>query len=208
MKPFIDMGNFITYLNQKHIVAKSTEITTVSASGTGFTAFLIMKSKQDYRENFTVEFVLKFEYKKNKQEGAVLQKEFKIEHHPEEKSRHTDPHVQLYIHGPAEGDKLGEMWINLPLKEEKEYIKCIEGFFYVLEDVIKKCEIGLEKELLDVEEIKKLLEPKKFLIGMIKHSLENKGIEYQNPKGEKMILKPGKLDRLLEKDQSLLPFFG
>lgn len=86
MKPFIDIENFTAYLNQGHIVNKTIEVTTVSASGKDFTAFLIMKAKQDYQENFTVEFVLKFEYKENNQKGAVLQKEFKIEHHPKEKS--------------------------------------------------------------------------------------------------------------------------
>ena len=44
MKPFIDIENFTTYLNQEHIVGKTIDVTTVSASGKGFTAFIIMKA--------------------------------------------------------------------------------------------------------------------------------------------------------------------
>lgn len=50
MKPFIDIENFTAYLNQGHIVNKTIEVTTVSASGKDFTAFLIMKANKITRK--------------------------------------------------------------------------------------------------------------------------------------------------------------
>ncbi|MDP2749343.1 MAG: hypothetical protein Q8O89_00750 [Nanoarchaeota archaeon] len=207
MKPFIDIDSFIGLLNYAHLTGKSPEAATVKVEGKDFTAFLIMKTEQDYKQNFTIEFLLKFEHKKRDEKDEIFQREFKIEHHPKEKSRHTEPHVQLYIHGPGKSDKVGELWITLPLETEEEYSDCIKGFFYILEEIIGKCERNLEKQMLNLTEIKKLAEQKKFLKSKIALSLKSKGIEYQNPDGEKIILSPKNVNEILSKDQSLLSFF-
>lgn len=115
--------------------------------------------------------------------------------------------MQLYIHGPGKSDKVGQLWITLPLEGDGEYSKCIEGFFYILKEIMGKCEHNLEKQMLNLAEIKKLSEQKEFLKGKITLSLKTKGIEYQNPKGEKIMLSPKNIGKTLVKDQSLLPFF-
>ena len=128
MKYFIDLNQFKKYL--KNIAIDTEDTAVVIIEKEGYKAVILMESRLDYKERITVEFSIKFEYKKEHKE-KIFQREFKIEHHPEDKSTHTEPHVQIYGHGPATEDKVGELWITLPLEKEEDYIKCIEGFFNI-----------------------------------------------------------------------------
>jgi hypothetical protein len=207
MKPFIDIENFVKFFNQAKIQFRTNEVVTINISNIDFSASLIMRSQHDYKENYTIEFVLKFDHKKHSREGYIFQREFTIEHHPEQKSSHTKPHVQLHIHGPSPKEKVGELWITLPLKTEKEYTACIEGFLLILKKVINICEPGLEKFMLNTREIEKLARQKDFLIQKITESLVANGIEYENPEGKKTFLSPQNINSIVTKDQTLLPFF-
>ena len=200
--------NFLNkYFNEENTVFVSGT-TTTSFNGDDFSAILLMRSEHDRVNDYTIEFVLKFEHKKYGEVGSILQKEFKIEHHTDDKSKHIKPHVQLHIHGPLVDNKIGEMWINLDLKDETEYLKCIEGFFYLLEEVINLCEDGIAGNILNIEEVKKLDVEKKILLDKINHSLQNNEIEYKDPNGKTTILNPRRMRRIVDKDNTLLPFFS
>jgi small nuclear ribonucleoprotein (snRNP)-like protein len=165
-----------------------------------------MLTEYHYKEQYTIRFTLKFEHKKYGLTGQIFQKEFIIEHHSEEKG-HKGPHLQLHIHGPAPEEKVGEIWITLQLKNEKEYIGCIKGFLHTLKTVINKCEPGLEEEILNIKEIETLITERQLLLTKIFESLNTKGIEYQPSNKNKIHLTPKNITKILEKDITLIPFF-
>jgi hypothetical protein len=204
---FIDTTQFREYFNQEYINIDTLEEIGVKVEDSDRnTSILVMKSKQDYDTHFTIKFKLSFEHKKSK-EGKVIQKEFSIEHHPANKI-HFNPHLQFRIHGPVPENKVGEMWITLDLDKDDDYVSCIKGFFFILEEVIKKCESGLEEKILDITEVRKLEKCKENLNLKVQFSLKNNKIEYVNPEGEKIYLNPKTLTPILEKDNTLLPFFS
>ena len=119
MKYFIELGRFKKYL--KNITIDTEDTAVVIIEKENYKAIILMESRLDYKERIAIEFSIKFEYKKEHKE-KIFQREFKIEHHPEEKSTHTRPHVQIYGHGPIKEDKVGELWITLPIEKEEDYI--------------------------------------------------------------------------------------
>lgn len=205
MKAFIDVGRFLQYLNPSSITLRKPALIALEVRKKEFTASLIVSAEQHYKEDYTLQFMLRFEHKKPQAEG-IMQREFTIEHHPPGRGHHA-PHVQIHVHGPAPDEKKGELWITLPLSEEGEYIASIEGFLAILEEVISLCQPGLEHELLNIKEVRTLLDRKAFLLGKIGESLRTKGIEYQSPDGARAFLTPRTAPRLLKTEQTLLPFF-
>ena len=207
MKFLIDTNNYLEYLNENATVSYGSGTAVVAVKGDGYSGSLLMRTEQDTKNNVTLKFNLKYEYNEYPDGVMAFQREFMIEHHPGDKSVHVEPHVQICIHGPKADNKVGEIWITLELKNDEEYKSCIKGFFYVLEEVMKACKDGIEKELLNVNEVNKLKEQRTFLIGKIKDSLLTNGIELKSSKDEKITINANKLKQLLKKDQSLLPLF-
>ncbi|MFH1175053.1 MAG: hypothetical protein V1725_08035 [archaeon] len=201
----INLNEFIKYFNRKSLQEATQDAARITITRKDFTAILLMLSQQDYKQEYTIQFLLKFEHRKTKEEG-IFQREFSIEHHPTP-SKHSKPHVQVHIHGPDPTDKVGELWITLPLKKDAAYKTCIEGFFSILENIIRQCEPGLEEVMLDITEVQKLTQQKTFLHESIQESLRTKDILYQQPDGTKILLTPKNITGLLNKDQALLPFF-
>lgn len=204
MKYFIDLNQFKKYLKNITIDTEDTAVVVIERKD--YKATILMESRLDYKERITIEFSIKFEYKKEYKE-KIFQREFKIEHHPEDKSTHTAPHVQIYGHGPATEDKVGELWITLKIKKEEDYIKCIKGFLNILSKMISLCERGLEKDMLNIKLIKNLEKHKGFLLTKINESLKNELIEFKDAKGRRLIVDPKKLPRLLKQDKILIPLF-
>jgi len=207
MKIFIDPANFEIYFNLNNVGVRTIDTYSVDIQKEDVYASLIMQAIQDYKEYVTIEFVLRFENKKITSEGRVFQREFSIEHHPPEKSQHTEPHIQLYIHGPLFEEKIGKLWINLPLENKEAYNKYIKGFFFILKEIIEKCDPGLEKSILNTREVMRLTEQKNYLKRNINYSLKHNKIEYKPPEGKSRILKFQELPMLLKKDTSLILFF-
>jgi len=164
MKYFIDLNQFKKYLKNITIDTEDTAVVVIEKKN--YRAVMLMESRMDYKERITIEFSIKFEYKREQKE-KVFQREFKIEHHPEDQSTHTKPHVQIYGHGPAAEDKVGELWITLPIENEEDYVKCIEGFLNILPDMVSSCEEGLESDMLNIELLKDLEKQKVFLLTKI-----------------------------------------
>ncbi|MBI5390274.1 hypothetical protein HZB02_02195 [Candidatus Woesearchaeota archaeon] len=206
MKPFIDIERYVKYFNQD-MVQRSHLTATINKSGRDYSASLLMRTKHSYDENYTLEFNLAFEHKQHGETGVHLQKGFRIEHHPPGKSRHEQPHVQIHIHGTTVPQKVGKLWITLPLPSDVEYHECIEGFFGALKDIIAVCQEGLQEEMLNLPEINKLATQKAFLLDKIHHSLLHNKIEYEDASGNIQILTPDTLPKILKKDTALLPFF-
>ncbi|MBU0629192.1 MAG: hypothetical protein KKC75_08450 [Nanoarchaeota archaeon] len=204
MRCLIDFNQFKKYL--KNITIDTEDTAVVIIEKPNYRATILMESRLDYRERITVEFSIKFEYKRQHKE-KIFQREFKIEHHPEDKSTHTRPHVQIYGHGPVKKDKVGELWITLPIEKEEDYVKCIGGFLNILQDMITLCEEGLENDMLNISLLKELEKQKEFLLIKINESLKNELIEFKDPEGKKLIVNPKKLLRLLDQDRILLPLF-
>lgn len=205
MRYSIDLNQFKKYLKNITIDTEDTAVVVIEKED--YKATILMESRLDYKERITIEFSIKFEYKKEKKE-KILQREFKIEHHPEDKSAHTKPHVQIYGHGPAKEEKVGELWITLPIEREADYVRCIEGFLNILPKMINLCEKGLEKDMLQTELLKALDEQRKFLTAKINESLKNELIEFKDADGRKIVVDPKRLKRLLEQDRILLPLFA
>jgi len=205
MKYTIDLGQFKKYL--KNITIDTEDTAVVVIERPDYRATILMESRTDYKERTTVEFSIKFEYKKAEKQ-RIFQREFKIEHHPEDKSTHTEPHIQIYGHGPLKEEKVGELWITLPIKEENEYVRCIEGFLNILPKIINLCEKGLEKDMLELELIKNLEEQKEFLIDKINESLNNELIEFKDVQGKRLIVDPKRLPRILEQDKIIKHLFN
>lgn len=205
MKYFIDINQFKKYL--KNITIDTEDAAVVTIEKENYRATILMESRLDYKERVTVEFSIKFEYKKEYKE-KIFQREFKIEHHPEDKSTHTKPHVQIYGHGPIKENKVGELWITLPLETEEDYTKCIEGFLNILQRMISLCEKGLESDMLNIELLQNLEKQREFLLEKINESLRNELIEFKDIEGRRLIIDPKRLPRLLEQDKMLLPLFS
>lgn len=205
MNYFIDLNRFKKYLKNITIDTEDTAVVTIEKEN--YTASILMESRIDYKQRVTVEFSIKFEYKKELKQ-KIFQREFKIEHHPEEKSTHTQPHVQIYGHGPASEDKVGEIWITLPIHDEKEYVACIEGFLNVLPRMIHLCEKELEKDMLNLELLKHLTKQRIILLSKINESLVKELIEFRNAQGQKLLVNPQNLPKLLDQDKILLPLFS
>src|SRR3989338_7299728 len=160
MNFFIDLNQFKKYLKGITIDTEDTAVVVIEKND--YRATILMESRVDYKKRITLELSIKFEYKK-KQKEKIFQREFKIEHHPEEKSTHTKPHVQIYGHGPLHEDKVGELWITLPIETEEDYIRCIEGFLNILPEMINLCEKCLEKDMLNCGLLQNLKVQKEFL---------------------------------------------
>jgi hypothetical protein len=205
MKYFIDVNQFKKYLKNMIIDTENAAVSLVDLKD--FKAVILMESRMDYKERITVEFSIKFEYKREK-ETKVFQREFKIEHHLPDKSIHSKPHVQIYGHGPNSMDKVGELWITLDIEDEGQYVACIEGFLNLLPRIIDLCEQGLADSLLNIELLENLKAKKDFLKLKINESLKSNLIQFKDVKGNKFIVDPKKLPTLLEKDKLLIPFFG
>ncbi len=203
MKPFLNIQEFLPFFNQENLVSTGTA-GSVTVKDEDYTASLAMRGQQSLNENHTVRFTLKFEHKRHLAE-QVFQREFLIEHHHDE--RHGGPHVQVHIHGPAPEHKVGELWMTLPLATEEDYTRCIKGFFNALEPVIESCQPGLVDELLNREEVERLTKERAFLVAKISESLRNKGIEYKDARGNKTLLAPANVERLIRRDATIEPLF-
>src|SRR3989338_7412495 len=69
MKAFIDVGRFPPYLNAASITLIKPGLITVEVKGKEFAASLIVSAEQDYAEDYTLQFVLRFEHKTPHAEG-------------------------------------------------------------------------------------------------------------------------------------------
>ena len=204
----ISADDFKVYLNPENVRFDSLDHVKVIKHVPGdHTSSIAIRSERDFHTQITIEFSLKFEHHKYEPKETVFQKEFFIEHHPKEKSRHSKPHVQIHIHGADSENKVGKVWINLELDGDGQYKTCIKGFFNVLDEIINRCKEGLDIELLNKELVQSLTSERELLLSKIKESLRNRSIEYKPPKGKTIILTPSNIARLLGKDKTLLPLF-
>lgn len=204
----INAEDFKEYLNDENIVIDEQTTILVEKDFLDKTkSSILITNKPDYREQINIEFTMRFAHHKY-QEEKIFQRDFAIEHHPPDKSRHNKPHLQIKIHGPENEDKVGKLWLTLILREDdddKEYEKCIKGFMYALDEIADICKDGLDEELLNTEKIEELKPEKEFLMNKIKESLETKGIEFQSPEGETYFVTGEKTSKLIAQDKTLKP---
>jgi hypothetical protein len=204
----ITADDFKKYLNENNITLDTPNNLIVKKEIPNDHSSLIhIQSEQDYNEYITIEFSLKFQHHEFEPEGRVFQREFAIEHHPENKSTHTKPHLQFYIHGTNDDNKVGDLWLTLELENDDEYESCIKGFLTMLDDIADICKEGLDEELLNTRLLETLTAEKQLLLAKIKNSLLNNKLEYTNSEGVKMIITPENIPKITARDNTLIPFF-
>lgn len=200
--------DFAIYLNPESIKQNQPNIVLAKAQeNENYKSTILIKSTQDYEEQITIEFSTRFEHHELSSDICIFQREFALEHHPEDISRHTKPHLQLRIHG-SEEEKVGKVWLTLELDSDDEYETCIKGFFCVLEKIAENCKKELGEELLDLDELKKLEDSKLFLLNKVKETLQTNGLEFESPDGKKEQIYFDKINKITSQDKSLLPLFN
>jgi hypothetical protein len=200
--------DFVIYLNPESIQQSQPNIVLAKAEGDDdYKSTILIKSTQNYEEQITIEFSTRFEHHEFSPDSCIFQREFAIEHHPEDTSTHTKPHLQLRIHG-SEEEKVGKIWLTLELESDEEYETCIKGFFCILESIAENCRKELGEELLDLEELDKIEDSKQFLLNKIKETLQNNGLEFESPNGQKEQIYFDGINKITSQDKSLLPLFS
>ena len=202
---FIKAEDFKEFLNPLQIKRDGPDAVFVEVNVPNeYTSSILIQSKRDYIERITIEFSVKFSHHEHEEEG-MFQREFSIEHHPPERSRHDKPHLQFHIHGLNPEQKVGKIWLTLDLESDEEYEKCIEGFFYVLEEIAEICRDDLDDKLLNKPEIYKLTKQKELLLSKIQESLKTKGIEYEFPDGTEEKIYQDNIEKITSQDKTLIP---
>lgn len=200
----ITAQNFKKFLNEHNITVNEPTAIVVSKATSDHRSSITITNSSDVVEEITIEFSLRFEHHEF-QEETIFQRDFAIEHHPEDKSRHAKPHLQIKIHGSQSHNKVGQLWLTLELEYDEEYERCIKGFICVLENIADICKEDLDKELLNLEEVKKIRPEEDFLLEKAKTSLEKNGIEYKDADGNKLIVTSENIAEIIQKDPTLKP---
>lgn len=200
--------DFKEYLNENNIERSTPTRIFVKTEEQGkCKSSILIRNEANYREQINIEFAIKFQYTKYEEEEN-FQRMFTIEHHHEAKSTHTDPHLQIKIHGPKGNDKIGQLHIILNLNkdnEDEEYETCIRGFIYKLEEIISITKEGLDKELLNTIKIQELQYEKQFLMSKIEDSLKTKGITLKFPNKTQQTISKEQITQLMKQDKTLQP---
>ena len=200
----INAQDFKEYLNKNNLKRDTLNAVLVKKQfSDDSNSSILITNEPDYREQINIEFSMRFEHHEYQKE-TVFQRDFAIEHHPPEKSEHTDPHLQIKIHGNDSNDKVGKLWLTLTLKDDEEYERCIKGFICVLDEITHICKKNLDKELLDLSEIKKIQPEKEFLMNKVKESLEANGIKYKPSEGKKYVISGKNISKILKQDKTLI----
>lgn len=203
---FIKADDFKEFLNPSQIKEERPDLVLAEKIvPEEYTSSILIKSKRDHNELITIAFTLKFLHREHQEEGDIFQREFSIEHHEADKSRHDTPHLQFHIHGANPDQKIGKLWLTLDLENDEEYEQCIEGFFYVLEDIAHACREELDDDLLNKTEIHKLTAQRTLLSEKIQETLITRGIEYEFPNGSTETIYLEGIERITSQDKTLIP---
>lgn len=204
---FVTASEYKEYLNPESIKQDEENLVLAEVNSDEFNSSILITTENDYKELITIDLRVKFKHHDKSDEG-IFQREFSIEHHPENKSRHEKPHLQFHIHGFNPDQKIGKLWLTLDLDNDEEYESCIKGFFSVLEDIADSCNEQLDDKLLNKIEISKLSEQRTLLLSKVKSTLETKGIECHFSDGEKEIIFLRDIGKLTSKDKTLIPLLS
>jgi len=142
---------------------------------------------------------------RHKEEEIIVHRDIAIEHHqPREMHPHGSEHLQFKLY--TEG--FGKIRINLGIRDNNEYKKCIFGFLSILKELIDnfdKYHKNISEEILNLQMFKGLGKHRSFLKGKISESLNQSKIEMDTSKGIKVIGKTS-LENF-KTNGALLPFF-
>ena len=116
----INAEDFKKYLNKENIKRdEQTAILVEKRFSKKSKSSILITNEPDYRKQINIEFTMRFKHHEYQKE-SIFQRDFAIEHHPPNKSRHDKPHLQIKVHGPKNEDKIGKLWLTLMLKEDNE----------------------------------------------------------------------------------------
>lgn len=142
---------------------------------------------------------------RHKKEEIIVHRDIAIEHHqPKETHPHGFEHLQFKLY--TEG--FGKIRIDLDIKNDEEYKRCILGFLSILKDIINnfdKYHKNISEEILNLEMFKGLEKHRLFLKEKIAGSLTQSRIEMDTNQGIKIIDKETLKD--FRTNEALLPFF-
>lgn len=142
---------------------------------------------------------------RHKEEEIVVHRDIAIEHH---QPRDIHPHGSEHLQFKFNSEGFGKIRVNLDVKNNKEYRKCILGFLSMLKDIITNFDIyhkNIAEEILNLEMFKGLEKNRLFLKSKISDSLIQSRIEMDVDKGIRIIDKSSLRD--FEENKALLPFF-
>jgi len=142
---------------------------------------------------------------RHKEEEIVIHRDIAIEHHePIGIHPHSSEHLQFKF----SSKDIGKIRINLDIKNDDEYKRCILGFLSILRSIIgtfEKYHKNITEEILNLEMFNGLEEHHSFLKEKISNSLIQSRIEMDAEEGIKVIDKES-LENF-KKNEVLLPFF-
>jgi len=153
-------------------------------------------NEEEYR------FRMKSRHKENE---IVIHRDVAIEHH---QPRNVHPHASEHLQFKLYSEGFGKIRINLDIKNDEEYKKCILGFLSILKDLItsfEKYHKDITKEILNLEMFEGIEKHRSFLKGKISASLAQSRIEMDTEKGIKVVNKSS-LENL-KTNNALIPFF-
>ncbi len=139
------------------------------------------------------------------EEEITIHRDIAIEHH---QPRDTHPHGSEHLQFKFSSEDFGKIRINLDIKNDDEYKRCILGFLSMLRDIIstfEKHRKNITKEILNLEMFNELENHRSFLKEKIANSLIQSRIEMDAEEGIKIINKES-LENL-KQNEALLPFF-
>jgi len=142
---------------------------------------------------------------RHKEEEIIVHRDIAIEHHQPKK---THPHASEHLQFKLYTEGFGKIRINLGIKDNEEYKRCIMGFLSILKDLINNFDKhykNISKEILNLEMFKDLEKHRSFLKEKISDSLIQSRIEMDTNQGIKVINKKSLED--FRTNEALLPFF-
>jgi len=142
---------------------------------------------------------------RHKEEEIIIHRDMAIEHH---QPRGTHPHGFEHLQFKFHSEGFGKIRVNLDVKDDDEYKRCILGFLSILKDIIDKFDKyhkNITEKILNLEMFKGMEEHRSFLREKISSSLAQSRIE-MDAKGGIKIIDRESLDNI-KTNEALLPFF-
>ncbi len=142
---------------------------------------------------------------RHKEEEIIIHRDIAIEHH---QPRDTHPHGFEHLQFKLYSEGFGKIRINLDIKDDDEYKRCIFGFLSILKDIIlsfEKYHKNIAQEILNLGMFEGLENHRSFLKEKISNSLIQSRIEMDTSQGIKVIDK--ELLENVKANEALLPFF-